>query len=297
MNESASHPASGVRALGPDSLAWLHAGDNLQLLMAGTTLILQTGHPVVGAWVDDHSIFRDDPWGRLRRTTEWGMRLLYGGPGRAQQAGRDLRELHRDIKGTDTHGRSYFALDPEAYTWVHMTTYYAMVMTERLFGERPLTGDEQARLYAEWCQQGRVLGIRDQDMPPDLPAFWRYFDVMVTDRLEDTPMARYLLDEASARIRKPPQLSWLPEPVWQAGYSRLGNLGRLVTMATLPPAMRAKMGLAWTPKHARRFRRLQRMVRTSLPVLPRRLRYMPPARQALPRRPAAAPKVRKEPIA
>ena len=40
-------------ALGPDSLAWKHAGDNLQLLMAGTTLLLQVSHPVVGAGVGD----------------------------------------------------------------------------------------------------------------------------------------------------------------------------------------------------------------------------------------------------
>lgn len=82
-------------ALGPQSLAWKHAGDNLQLLMAGTTLILQVVHPVVGAGVEQRSVFNTDPWGRLQRTTEWGLR--------------------------------YFALDPETYAWVYMTTYYAMV--------------------------------------------------------------------------------------------------------------------------------------------------------------------------
>lgn len=98
--------------LGPDSLAWTHAGDNLQLLMAGTTLLLQVSHPVVGAGVGDHSVFKEDPWGRLKRTTEWGLRLMYGGEQGSPQAGRDLRELHRNIKGADAKGAQVFCAGP-----------------------------------------------------------------------------------------------------------------------------------------------------------------------------------------
>ena len=284
MTQSGSNSAVTAtvpEALGPRSLAWKHAGDNLQLLMAGTTLILQVAHPVVGAGVEQHSVFKTDPWGRLQRTSEWGLRLLYGGPDKAPKAGQELRDLHRDIKGTDDKGRRYFALDPEAYAWVHMTTYYAMITTQRLFAEKPFTPAEEAQLYQEWLQQGRVLRIRDQDMPLDLPAFWRYFNVMVENRLEVTSLGRYLLDVSLSRAKKPPALKWLPDSLWNSLYRSAGNRALLSTIATLPQPLRDKYGLVWDKAAQKRFKRLQRLVRLSLPVLPMKARYAPPAVKAL----------------
>jgi uncharacterized protein (DUF2236 family) len=271
-----------VATLGPDSLAWKHAGDRLQLLLAGTTLVLQVAHPVVGAGVGDHSVFKKDPWGRLQRTTEWGLRLLYGGPEEAVRAGRDLRAMHRTIRGTDHRGRRYDALDPEAYTWVHMTSFASMVMAQRHFGERPFTAAEERRLYGEWLQQGRVLGIRDADMPADLPAFRLYFDEMVVHRLEPTEIAHHLLEVSMRRAPiKPPPLRGLPTPVWERAYGSAGGLAKLVTVATLPPALRARLGLSFDTEAERRFRRFKRAVRLCLPAVPARLRYMPPAYSAL----------------
>ncbi|EDX89452.1 oxygenase MpaB family protein [Alcanivorax sp. DG881] len=264
-------------ALGPDSLAWTHAGDNLQLLMAGTTLLLQVSHPVVGAGVGDHSVFKKDPWGRLKRTTEWGLRLLYGGPDGSLEAGRDLREMHRGIKGEDDKGRKYFALDPEAYAWVHMTTYYTMVTTQRLFGRQPFTVGEEAQLYQEWLQQGRVLGIRDQDMPQTVPAFWEYFHNMVETRLENTDTARYLLDVSLKSVKKPPQLSLMPDWMWNQLYRVLGKNATLTTYATLPDSLRKTLHAPWDGRLTRRFDRKRRFLKRVVPLVPAKIRYLPPA--------------------
>ncbi|MCG8534654.1 MAG: DUF2236 domain-containing protein [Pseudomonadales bacterium] len=269
------------KALGPDTLAWKHAGDNLQLLIAGTTLLLQVSHPVVGAGVGDHSVFKKDPWGRLRRTTIWGLKLLYSGPVKAPQAGQDLRDLHRNIKGTDDKGRRYFALDKEAYAWVHMTTYYAMVTTQRLFGEQPFTPQQEAQLYDEWVQQGRVLGIRDEDMPQTLDAFWVYFDDMVENRLEETDTGRYLFDVSLSAMRKPPQLKWVPTSLWKSVYGTMGDWAKLNTLATLPQGLRDKYQLTWDNQKQQRFDRVRKWVRAGLPITPKKLRYLPPAYDAL----------------
>ncbi|MDQ8036700.1 MAG: oxygenase MpaB family protein [Pedobacter sp.] len=279
---AADAPAKPIpKALGPDSLAWQHAGDNLQLLMAGTTLVLQVAHPVVGAGVGDHSVFKKDPWGRLKRTTDWGLRLLYGGPVKAPIAGQALRDMHRNIKGQDDKGRRYFALDPEAYAWVHMTTYYAMITTQKLFAKQPFTALEEIQLYEEWLQQGRVLGIRDADMPADVSAFWDYFDNMVRNRLEDTDTARYLLDVSLTKVKKPPQLKLLPTSIWDAAYAAGGSFAKLACYATMPDALRAKYGVVWDEKAQKRFRRMQRVVKAGLPLLPDKIRYMLPAYEAL----------------
>ena len=264
-------------ALGPDSLAWTHAGDNLQLLMAGTTLLLQVSHPVVGAGVGDHSVFKEDPWGRLKRTTDWGLRLMYGGEQGSVQAGRDLRELHRTIKGADEKGRKYFALDPEAYAWVHMTTYYTMVTTQRLFGDQPFTASQEAQLLQEWVQQGRVLGIRDQDMPHTVPAFCDYFHHMVGTRLENTDTARYLLDVSLSRVKKPPQLVLMPAWLWKRLYRQVGKSAKLTTYATLPPALRKTLHVHWTGRLSRRFERQRRAIKNLARLVPPKVRYLPPA--------------------
>ncbi|RLU00644.1 oxygenase MpaB family protein [Ketobacter sp.] len=269
------------QALGPDSLAWQHAGDNLQLLIAGTTLLLQVSHPVVGAGVGDHSVFKKDPWGRLKRTTEWGLRLLYGGPEGSPQAGRDLRELHRGIKGSDDKGRRYFALDPEAYTWVHMTTYYTLVNTQKYFGDTPFTPEQEAQLYDEWVQQGRVLGIRDEDMPQDVNSFWEYFEHMVSNRLEVTDTGRYLLDVSLSAMKKPPALKLVPNRVWRSFYRSAGNYALLNTVATLPPTLRIRYGLSWDARQQKRFRRWARVLRLALPLVPAKVRYMPPVYHTL----------------
>lgn len=47
--ETSAATAIVPEALGPQSLALKHAGDNLQLLMAGTTLILQVAPPAAKA--------------------------------------------------------------------------------------------------------------------------------------------------------------------------------------------------------------------------------------------------------
>ena len=273
--------ATVPEALGPDSLAWKHAGDNLQLLMAGTTLILQVAHPVVGAGVEQHSVFKTDPWGRMQRTAEWGLRLLYSGPVKAPQAGQDLRDLHRNIKGTDDQGRRYFALDPEAYAWVHMTTYYTMVTTQRLFAEKPFTPAEEDQLYREWLQQGRVLGIRDADMPATVEEFWHYFNNMVETRLENTSLGRYLLEVTLSKAKKPPNLRWMPDAIWRYLYRSFGNWARLSAIATMPQPLRETYGLVWDKPAEKRFRRLQRFVRLMLPLLPLKARYAPPAVKAM----------------
>ena len=54
--------------------------------------------------------------------------------------------------------------------------------------------------------KGRILGIRDPDIPVDLPAFWQYINTMVESRLEDTSLGYYLLDVSLSTAKKPPKM-------------------------------------------------------------------------------------------
>lgn len=62
-------PAGDPGLFGPDSLCWRVHGDFTSMLVGGiAALLLQALHPLALAGVWDHSRFREDLLGRLRRT-------------------------------------------------------------------------------------------------------------------------------------------------------------------------------------------------------------------------------------
>lgn len=266
-------------ALGPDSLAWKYAGDNLQFFLGGTILVLQVAHPVVGAGVGEHSVYKTDPWGRLERTTAYATRLLYGGPAEAERASRELLALHANIKGVDDKGRRYAALNPEAYAWVHLTSYYAMVATQDIFGV-PLTAQQKSRLYAEWRQHGRVLGIAEVNMPGDLAAFDDYFRAMIEDRLEFNSVVQDLLTPDNA-VPKPNALRRLPDELWKGLYGYADHWSKISTRATLPPLLAEKLGVVLSSRDHTRFQAMKTLVRRTHRFVPARLRYLPAAYGAM----------------
>ncbi|MEU6730682.1 oxygenase MpaB family protein [Nonomuraea wenchangensis] len=266
-----------VEPFGPGSMHWETAGEYRNLLVAGSALVLQTMHPAVGAAVAEHSTYKSDPWGRLNRTLESVQTWVYGGAAGPAE-GRRLRELHRTISGVDEHGRPYHALNAEAWAWVHLTLFERFVALNRHFGT-PLTGAEQRRLYEESRQLGRMLRVPERELPADLDDYWRYFDRMVAERLEPHPTA---LDVLSA-MRGTPAPPGLPAPLrrlWTPVGAGAGEFSHFVTVGTLPPAVRDKLGLRWTVRDERRLRRVGQAVAALTPRLPERLRYMPIAYRA-----------------
>src|ERR1700754_3376642 len=64
---------------GPKSIAWRVHGDVTSMMVGGIAgLLLQMLHPAVLAGVWDHSSFRQDMLGRLRRTARFISTTTYG---------------------------------------------------------------------------------------------------------------------------------------------------------------------------------------------------------------------------
>ncbi|MFI7703282.1 oxygenase MpaB family protein [Nonomuraea sp. NPDC049480] len=264
-----------VEPFGPGSMHWDTAGEYRNLLVAGSALVLQTMHPAVGAAVAEHSAYKDDPWGRLNRTLASVQKWVYA-DGAAE--GERLRRVHQPISGVDEHGRAYHALNGEAWAWVHLTLFERFVALNRYFGT-PLTVEQARRLYAESRQLGAILKVPEREMPDDLEGFRRYFDDMVANRLEAHPTALEVLSV----LRGTPAPPGLPRPLrrlWTPVGVGSGEFNHFVTVGTLPPAVRAKLGLRWTAREERRLRHLGHAVAVLTPRLPERLRYMPVAYHA-----------------
>jgi uncharacterized protein (DUF2236 family) len=148
----------------------------------------------------------------------------------------------------------------------------------RYFGA-PLTREDERTLYGEILHLGRILRVPDRMFPPTVEDYWRYFDDMVENTLENHPTAHDVL-RVSRTVAPPPALPPAVARAWQPFGLASGRLNHFVTVGTLPPAVRDKLGLSWTARDERRLRRLGGLVRAGVPHLPERLRYLPIAYKA-----------------
>jgi uncharacterized protein (DUF2236 family) len=267
-----------VTPLGPDSVAWQVVGDRRLLLGAGTALLLQVAHPVIGAGVHDHSNYTEDPWGRLDRTVDSLLAQVFGGPEAIVEAGR-LREMHKAFKGVDHHGERYHALNPEAYWWVHGSTFWTILRMQDVF-VHPLSRNEKRRFYTEWRRLGLMLGLREHHMPEDLEGFETYFDEVVANRLEDNRTVRELLGSITMRDTPPPPWWFLPETLWRPVRPAGGNVLTLCAIGLLPGALRDRLCLKWTDRDERNLRRLGTLAKTAGARTPARIRLYPKAYRA-----------------
>src|SRR5688572_19293773 len=86
---------------GPESVTWrIHAHPSA--LVAGIqALLVQALHPLALAGVVQHSHFRDDPWGRLQRTSDYVAITTFGDTTSALALAETVKRVHRHIRGVD----------------------------------------------------------------------------------------------------------------------------------------------------------------------------------------------------
>ena len=257
----------------PGSATWRLAGDARLFAASGYAVVLQVAHPTVANGVREHSLYSEDPYGRLLRTLDYVNLTVYGGPEAAWRTGRALREMHKHIKGVAPDGSRYHALEPEAFAWVHATLIESIVAGHRMFGRR-LHDREIERLWFEWRRLGRVLGIRDDELPETWAGFCAYRDRVIEKELEPSDV----VDDFMGALAKPdaPPLPFVGDAAWRVARVPVSRTFRLATIGLLPPRLRERLGLRLTRGQAAELRAVAAASRGSGPVLPRGLRCMGP---------------------
>jgi len=144
---------------GPKSVAWRVHGDVTSMMVGGVaSLLLQMLHPAVLAGVWDHSNFRADMHGRLRRTARFIAVTTYGGRAEAEAVIARVRGIHGHIKGTLPNGTPYEANDPALLVWVHVTEAVSFLDAWIRYGEPGMSPVDQDRYFAEMARVGSALG-------------------------------------------------------------------------------------------------------------------------------------------
>lgn len=176
---------------GPGSVTWQVHGDLPSMLVGGmAALMLQALHPLVMAGVADHSAFRDDPLGRLRRTAGFVAVTTFAGTEAAEAAIAEVRRIHGFVHGVAPDGRRYDANDPEQLTWVHAAEVLAFVRAYRCFGPRPLGRQAADRYVGE--MQPVALRLGAARVPASTAELRDYF-VEVRPQLQAGAQARTAL--------------------------------------------------------------------------------------------------------
>ncbi len=153
-------PAGDPGWFGPDSVTWRIHSEFPGMLAGGLcALMLQLLHPRALAGVYDHSNFRHDLVGRLRRTTAFVAGTSYAPAAAAQALVDRVRRIHAGVTGTLLDGRAYAADDPELLTWVHVTEAYGFLEGCRRYC-RQVPAAIADRYYAEYRRVAEALGAR-----------------------------------------------------------------------------------------------------------------------------------------
>jgi uncharacterized protein (DUF2236 family) len=254
---------------------WQRLADDRALLIGGATLVLQVAEPTVGSGVEQHSNFRAEPWRRLYGTLVSLSTVVYGTTAEARAEAERLRSMHRPVRGVDAQGRPYAALRPAPWAWVHGTLAWSVIRLNEVF-RTPFTEAEAEQYWREWLTVGRLLGVRDGDLPGTYAGFLAMIDDAARNHLQDNRSVRDVIAAVSA-IPAPFRLPVLG-PVWRTTIGRpVGSLSRLVTVAALPPALAERLDLRLSAGEQRRLAGFVALVAGTRRLAPPALRPGPAA--------------------
>jgi uncharacterized protein (DUF2236 family) len=172
-----SSPAGDPGLFGPDAICWKVHADFTSMMTGGVSaLLLQALHPLALAGVWDHSTFRTDILGRLRRTATFIAGTTYGNRRDARALIERVRMIHLSVTGMTPDGRPYRASDPELLTWVHVAEVSSFLKAYLRYVNPALSADARDRYYEETSMIAELLGATN--VPKSCAAIDRYLASM-----------------------------------------------------------------------------------------------------------------------
>jgi uncharacterized protein (DUF2236 family) len=141
----------------PGDAIWTVHGSVATFVGGIRSLYLQALHPLALAGVDQHSSYRQDPFGRLQRTGAFIAATTFGSTTLAQQTVDAVGVMHRRVVGSASDGRPYSAQDPRLLTWVHLALVDSMLTAYRHLGREGVI-DEDAYV-ADMAVVGAAMSV------------------------------------------------------------------------------------------------------------------------------------------
>ena len=205
----------------------VHA-DIVAMMVGGIRgLLLQMLHPHALQGVLDHSNFRSDMHGRLRRTARFIAVTTFGHRDAAQAAIDRVNRIHAAVGGTLPDGSPYSASDPRVLAWVNVAEATSFLAAYLRHVRPDMPGAEQDEYYRQFAVIALALGA--DPVPTNRAEAEAIFRELRSD-LAASPAAREVADLV---------LSQRPKGAPPAVQTLLGA----EAVALLPPFARSMLGL------------------------------------------------------
>ncbi len=263
-----------------DSEMWRINHQKCGLIFGPAAAILQIAHPRIAQGVAEHSDFRNDTMGRLRRTLSATNGIAFGTVAEAERIKQRLHQVHGQVRGetpADMHGpHRYSAFEPDLLLWVLATLVIASIRGwETVYGPLPL--DRRENFYRDMLRFGTYFGVRESDCPAGWREFSDYYDGMIHgNELGSHPLCAEVCHH-------------IVHPRSSFGTRLLGRGLRFLIVETFPAELREKMGLHSTPMTRLKMRAMSRTAPHWFPRLPESRRVYPEAAQRIAAESAEAP--------
>ena len=205
----------------------VHA-DIVAMMVGGVrSLLLQMLHPHALQGVLDHSNFRSDMHGRLRRTARFIAVTTFGHRDDAQAAIDRVNRIHAAVGGTLPDGSPYSASDPRVLAWVHVAEATSFLAAYLRHVRPNMPGAEQDEYYRQFAVIALALGA----------------DPVPTNRAKAEAIFRALRSDlaASTAAREVADLVLTQRP--KGAPPAVQALLGAEAVALLPPFARSMLGL------------------------------------------------------
>ncbi|WP_022900851.1 oxygenase MpaB family protein [Humibacter albus] len=252
MARNREHDPQGIADVG---------GEWIMLAGGGCAILLQIANPAIGRGVAEHSDFAARPYDRLLGTLTYVTAVACGTADDIQTVRRIVGRAHAPVHGeANDDTDAYSAYDHELQLWVAATLYWtAERVRERVFG--PLDARAADRLYREFGAIGTTLQLPPTSWPATRADFEKYWRGAMADL--------FVLPEAGRVARD--LLRAEHAPLW---VRAIMPWARLATVALLPDAVRAQLGLVLTPRNRHRYERMMTLFAAIYPRLPMGIRHL-----------------------
>lgn len=227
---------SGERSVPPsddalferDSPIRLVHADVVSMMVGGIrSLLLQMLHPHALQGVLDHSNFRSDMHGRLRRTARFIATTSFGHRDEAMKAIERVNRIHAQVGGTLPDGTPYSARDPRTLAWVHVAEASSFLAAYVRHVRPDMPNRDKDEYYRQFAVIATALGA------DPVPLTRREAEAIFRELRQDlaaSPQAREIAELV---------LNQRPEGAPPAVQSILGA----EAVALLPPFGRSMLGL------------------------------------------------------
>lgn len=220
--------------------------DNFSLASGAANIILQLANPAVGYGVKEsivgngQNVLFTDPVRRARTTFTY-LAVAFIGSAEDKLTYRSaVNKSHKLVRSTEASPVKYNAFNPELQLWVASCLYFGFRDVLTKFRGEPSREDAE-KLLRMSEPLATTLQVRSDQWHKSLDEFDAYWEKNLNELTIDDTMREYLM-----RIVN---VEFLPKPAqWL-----FGGFNRFVTSGFLPPQIRQKMHLQWTPSQQKRF--------------------------------------------